>query len=59
MAIYLTHTIFSATLRIVMLKLGLDSLPLVLLATTAVGLILPLVFLAVARRVRLTKLLGF
>ena len=59
MAIYLTHTIFSAAQRIVMLKLGLDSLPLVLLATTAVGLILPLVFLAVARRVRLTKLLGF
>ena len=59
MAIYLTHTVFSAALRIAMLKLGLDSLPLVLIATTLIGLMLPLVILTVTRRLRLTKLLGF
>lgn len=59
MVIYLTHTIFSAALRISMLKLGLDSLPLVLIATTLIGLMLPLVILTVTRRLRLTKLLGF
>lgn len=59
MVIYLTHTIFSAALRIAMLKFGLDSLPLVLIATTLIGLILPLVVLTVAQRLRLTKLLGF
>lgn len=59
MAIYLTHTIFSAALRIAMLKLELDSLALVLMATTLIGLILPLIALAVARRLKLTKLLGF
>ena len=58
MVIYLTHTIFSAALRISMLKLGLDSLPLVLIATTLIGLMLPLVVLTVTRRLRLTKLLG-
>lgn len=59
MAIYLTHTIFSAALRIAMLKFDIDGLILVLFATTAVGLVLPLVGLAVARRLRITKLLGF
>ncbi|MGJ8598150.1 acyltransferase family protein [Sulfitobacter sp.] len=59
MAIYLTHTIFSAALRIVMLKFNIDDLTLVLTATTLVGLIVPLAVLAVVRRLRLTKLLGF
>lgn len=59
MVIYLTHTIFSAALRIAMLKIGLDSLLLVLIATTLIGLILPITVLVGARRLRLTKLLGF
>ncbi|WP_299412870.1 acyltransferase [uncultured Sulfitobacter sp.] len=59
MVIYLTHTIFSATLRIAMLKIEIDSLSFILLATTLIGLIAPLLVLAVARRLRLTKLLGF
>ena len=59
MVIYLTHTIFSAALRIVMLRLGLDDPTLVLIGTTVIGLILPLGVLWAARRLRATRLLGF
>lgn len=59
MAIYLTHTIFSAALRIVMLKLGLDGLLIVLVATTLIGLMVPLGVLWAARKSGTTKVLGF
>lgn len=59
MVIYLTHTIFSAALRIAMLSVGVNNLFLVLVATTAVGLIAPVFVLVAARRAGLTKLLGF
>jgi len=59
MVIYLTHTIFSAALRIVMLRIGADDLVLVLLATTIIGLVAPLGVMWGARKLRLVKLLGF
>ncbi|MCX7566830.1 acyltransferase [Sulfitobacter sp. F26169L] len=59
MVIYLTHTIFSAVLRIIMLRSGFDGAVPVLLVTTAVGLVGPLVLLFAARKLRVVKLLGF
>ncbi|KIN73853.1 acyltransferase family protein [Sulfitobacter guttiformis] len=58
MAIYLMHTIFSAALRIAMREVGFDGFVSVVAATTLVGLLLPLVVLAVARRLRVIKVLG-
>lgn len=52
MAIYLTHTAFTAAVRIVLLGV-------VIVVTMAAGLVLPLFVLWSARRVQLTKLLGF
>ncbi|QUJ75676.1 acyltransferase [Sulfitobacter albidus] len=59
MVIYLTHTIFSAALRIALVKLGIDALPVLLLATTAIGLAAPFAVLGAARKLRLVKVLGF
>ncbi|MEQ6201831.1 acyltransferase [Sulfitobacter sp. HNIBRBA2951] len=59
MVIYLTHTIFSAALRIGMLRVGADDLALVLLATTIIGLVAPLGVMWAARKLRIVKLLGF
>jgi fucose 4-O-acetylase-like acetyltransferase len=59
MVIYLTHTVFSAALRILMLKVGFDNVWLVICATTLIGVIAPLVVLWCARRSGTTKLLGF
>lgn len=59
MAIYLTHTIFSAALRIVMVKSGFDGLLVVLVATVLIGLTAPLGVLWAARKSGTTKLLGF
>ncbi len=59
MVIYLTHTIFSAALRIVMVQLEVDDLALVVMATTGIGLVAPLAVLWAARKARAVKLLGF
>ena len=59
MVIYLTHTIFSAALRIVMVRVGLDDLTLVLATTTLIGLTAPVAVLCGARKLRMAKLLGF
>ncbi len=59
MVIYLSHVIFTAALRIVLMKLGWADLGLVVVTTTAVGLLGPLALLALAQRFRLAKLLGF
>lgn len=59
MVIYLTHTIFSAALRIVMVRVGLDDLTLVLATTTLIGLTAPVAVLCGARKLRMAKQLGF
>ncbi len=58
MVIYLSHTIFSAALRIAVLEAGVDDPALVLLGTTVAGLLGPLGLLALARRLKLERLLG-
>lgn len=59
MAIYLAHTIFSATLREVLLVLGIQDLGVHMLLGTLIGLIAPLAVLAIARRTGTKSLLGF
>lgn len=59
MVIYLTHTVFSAALRIVLVKVGVDEVTIILFATTIVGLVASLAVLWVARKMRAVKLLGF
>ena len=59
MVIYLTHTVFSAAIRIILLKVGMSEVSVILAATLAVGIIAPLILGAIAARLRLTKLLGF
>ena len=59
MVIYLTHTVFSAALRIVMIKLGFEGTVVILLATVVVGIGVPVVIGWGASRLRLTKALGF
>jgi len=52
MAIFLCHTTFSAGLRILLFKLGLDGLAVVLIATTLIGLLAPLAVLWGARGIK-------
>lgn len=59
MVIYLTHTIFSAAVRIGMIKVGITDLFSVLGLTLLIGLLGPLLVLRLARRLRLTRVLGF
>lgn len=59
MVIYLTHTVFSAGLRIVLLKLGVNDVTVIVSATLAIGVIAPLILGMGAARLRLTKQLGF
>ena len=59
MVVYLTHTIFSAAVRIGMVSLGLADPLNVLLWTTVVGIVAPIALLWSVRRMRLTKVLGF
>lgn len=59
MVIYLTHTVFSAALRIGLLKFGVDHVGVILCATLAIGIVVPVGVGLAARRLRLTKLLGF
>jgi len=59
MAIYLTHTVFAAGLRIILLKSGVENVSVILLATVVIGIIAPVAMGRCAQRLRLTKLLGF
>lgn len=59
MVIYLAHTAFSAALRIALIKVGLEDLSLLLILTVAIGVFGPLLVLSVARKLRLTRILGF
>lgn len=59
MVIYLTHTIFSAALRIALVRIGVGDVAAILIATTAIGLVAPLAVLWGARKMRAVKLLGF
>lgn len=59
MVIYLTHTIFSAALRIGLVRLGIEDVTTILIASTAIGLVAPLAVLWGARKTRAVKLLGF
>ncbi|WP_267224161.1 acyltransferase family protein, partial [Novosphingobium clariflavum] len=58
-AIYCLHTIFTAGTRVVLVKAGVSSLPLHVMAAFAAGLIGPLVAFEIARRMGITKYLGF
>ena len=59
MAIYLGHTIFSAAFRSLLLGLGVDQVWILLLVEVAVGLAGPAVLDWGARRLRMSRLLGF
>lgn len=50
MAIYVMHTIFSASLRILLMAVGVQAPTLSLVACTAIGLIMPLAVWAIAKR---------
>ncbi len=58
LAIYVAHTIFSAAFREVLFVIGIDNAVLHMAGGTAIGLIGPLVLLALARATRTQKLLG-
>jgi hypothetical protein len=58
MAIYLAHTIFSATTREVLLALGVTSLPLHVLASVLAGVLGPYLFFLLARRLKLSGFFG-
>ena len=59
MAIYLSHTIFSAAMREALLAADLRDPGLHMLLATLVGVIAPLCLLQIARRTGTTRLLGF
>ena len=59
MAIFLAHTIFSAALREVLLKLGVTDGVLHVVSGTLIGLAAPLVLYVLARRFGWTRRLGF
>lgn len=59
MAIYLTHTIFGAAIRIVMTKSGVDDVGSLLLAITLVGVFFPLVLDRLSRRFGFSPYLGW
>lgn len=59
MAIYLSHTIFSAGLREALLAAGVDIIAVHVLLSTLIGLLAPLFLLWLAQRTKTEKLLGF
>ena len=59
MVIYLMHTVFSASLRILMVKFGFDDITLILVATLVVGVVGPVIVGWGAAKLRLSKILGF
>ncbi|MGC6488491.1 MAG: hypothetical protein ACON4Z_12665 [Planctomycetota bacterium] len=59
MAIYLAHTIFSAALRAVLVKVGVVDETAHVLLGTAVGLGAPMVLYGITQRLGVSKYLGF
>jgi peptidoglycan/LPS O-acetylase OafA/YrhL len=59
MAIYLSHTIFSAAARIGLQQVGVTDVAVHMVVGTLVGLLCPVVLYGVARRWGLTAKLGF
>lgn len=59
MPIYLTHIIFAAGMRVVLTRLGLGNVAVVVLVSTAAGVLLPLVLFDLSRRCGLAGVLGF
>ena len=58
MAIYVSHIIFTAAVRIILFKLGIDHLGTHVLIGTTVGFIAPIVMYIIASKLKLTTLLG-
>ena len=58
LAIYVAHVIFTAGARIILAKLGIESLAIHVVAGTALGVIAPLVMYEISQRLRLTQLAG-
>jgi peptidoglycan/LPS O-acetylase OafA/YrhL len=58
LAIYVMHTMFSAALRILLVKLGIDDLMLHLVLGGAIGIVGPVIFYGVARRYGALRYLG-
>ena len=59
MAIYLSHTIFSAGLREVLLSVGMTNAGIVIALTTMIGILVPVALYWVARSNWLGRVLGF
>jgi len=59
MVIYLTHTAFSAALRIVLIKAGVDGVAVLLVLTVLIGVVGPIVVGMIARQLRFARVLGF
>lgn len=59
MAIYLAHTIFSATMREVLFAIGVSDLGWHLVLGFGIGILGPLVLLRVAQRIGAAQVLGF
>lgn len=58
LAIYVMHTMFSAALRILFVKLGIDDLMLHLVLGSAIGIVGPVIVFSVARRYGALRYLG-
>lgn len=59
MAVYLTHTILGAPVRIALMRLGVHEVAVILLAVTLVGLLVPPLLDRLARRAGLARYLGW
>lgn len=59
MAIYVSHTVFSAATRIVLIKIGVTDLWVHIIAGTLVGLLFPAVLYVVSKRTGISGMLGF
>ena len=59
LAIYVSHTIFSAATRIVLVKIGVTDLSVHMVVGTLAGLLLPAALYVAARRMGLSGVLGF
>ena len=58
MAIYVSHVIFTAAVRIILFKLGIEHLGAHVFIGTVVGFIAPIVMYIIASKLKLTTLLG-
>ena len=58
LAIYVMHTMFSAALRILLVKLGTDDLMLHLVFGSAIGIIGPVIVYRIPRRYGASRYLG-